>query len=595
MGESTGKFWRELRRRRVVSTAAAYAAGAFILLQLGEILFPAFGLGPDSLQALFWLLLTAFPVVLALAWVFDVTRQGLKRTAPLDGDGAADSTGPRPRPPVPPSVAFVAGLAISVLVGAFGWRSMQEESVPSGGFAAGEVSSSSAIAVLPFADRSPGQDQAYLGDGLAEEVLNSLAGVEGLQVAARTSSFAFRNTTETALDIGQQLNVGWLLEGSVQRDSGRLRVSASLSETLTGRTVWTDIFESDSGDFFAVQDSIATAIVGALLGRLDLPESTAKRHVASPEAQEAYYRARAQWNQRDASAIPTALRLFQDAVQLDSMYAAAYAGLADSHALLPQFVLSVSADDSWARAEEFALRALELDPNLAEAHASLGLVKAMRRDRIAAVQSLDRALELNPSYAPALHWRANVLADMGRLDDALRDMGEASLLDALSPAIAADHGNFLMWSGDVESAELEFDAALSLEFGFEAALFGSALIALQRGQQVPFLMQFTQWGAIAGVPTSLSSQIATAAVVFQRSGQFGPAPSGLQAAASGGLNSGALAQLSALVGDREGVIRWLRKAVEDGSWVTQYLAVNSLYAPYREDPEFLEILVSIGG
>lgn len=390
MGESTGKLWRELRRRRVVSTVAAYAAAAFVLLQLGEILFPAFGLGPDALRALFWLLLTAFPAVIALSWVFDITRRGLKRTAPLVEEGQPVAESARTRPRVPAAVAFSAGLSISVLVGAVGWRSMQEGALPPGAFVPGLGSSTSAIAVLPFADRSPGQDQAYLGDGLAEEVLNSLSGVEGLQVAARTSSFAFRSSTETALEIGRQLNVGWLLEGSAQRNADRLRVSASLIETQSGRQVWTDVFESDSGDFFAVQDSIATAIVGALLGRLDLPDATASRHVASPEAQDAYYRGRAQWNKRDASAIPTALRLFQDAVQLDSLYAAAYAGLADSHALLPQFVLTVSAEDSWARAEEFALRAIELDPELPEAHASLGLVSAVRRDRIGAIQSLGR-------------------------------------------------------------------------------------------------------------------------------------------------------------------------------------------------------------
>jgi len=602
MGESTGKFWRELRRRRVVSTAAAYAAVAFVLLQLGEILFPAFGFGPDALQALFWVLLAAFPVVATLSWIFDITRQGIRRTEPSVDQGgvpvevedvAVVQEARRTR--VPPALAFTMGLAMSALVGAVGWQSMHEDPVPPAVY--GE--SGSAIAVLPFVDRSPAQDQGYLGDGVAEEILGALAGVEGLQVAARTSSFAFRSTTEnpgpTALEIGQRLSVGWLLEGSVLRDGSRLRVSASLVETSTGRAVWTEAFESDSGDLFAVQDSIAVAIVGELLGRLELVESREARHVAAPEAQDAYSRGRAQWSRRDARAIPAALRLFQEAVQIDSLYASAYAGLADSHALMPQFVRGVSADEAWARAEDFARKALALDPSLAEAHTSLGLVRAMQRDRVGAIRALNEAIQVNSSYAPALHWRANVFADMANLENALRDITRAAELDPLSPAIAADRGSFLLWSGDLEGAEGEFERALELEFGFGPAAFGKAMVALERGERLPFLMQFTQWGVVMGLPGPLAGRIANA-ISSQRDGvpvELATISSEIEALA--GLRTAVMARLHALLGDGATAFEWLAVAVEDGSWVTEYLAVNSAYAPYRDAPEFAVLLGELGG
>jgi TolB-like protein len=570
-------MWGELMRRRVVSTTAAYLAVAFVLLQLGEILFPAFDLGTGALRGLFALLLALFPIVIALSWVYDVTLSGVRKT-----DEGVEAKGP-------PKAIAVGVVLSAVMLGGAGWWAVR--SVDTGALVERQMSS---IAVLPFADMSAEGDQVYLGDGVAEEILNILAGFDGLQVAARTSSFAFRDNNDIR-QIGDQLNVSHILEGSVRRDDLEVRITAQLIDTETGFHLWSQTYDREVDDLFAVQDEIARSIAEALVGELDLAPVAATRYVASPEAQDAYWRGRAQWSRRDASGIPEAIELFNRAIEADSMYAEAYAGLADSWALMPQFVPSVNAADAMERAEVFALRAIELDDDLAEPHASLGLVRALNQDRVGALAELGRAIELNGSYAPALHWRANVLADMGQLFDAAADAERATSVDPLSPAIASDYGYILLWSGDLEGARAQFDRAQSLDFGYGPASLGSALVALEEEQEVGLRMALTQWAAVSSVPVPLAGELATGMLTFKQTGVAQGAPSALETTARAGrLSSGTVASLYSLIGARDDALRWLRTSLEDRSWVDQYLRVNPAFDAVRGDPEFDMILGGLG-
>ena len=569
-------IWEELRRRRVVSTAAAYLAAAFVTLQLAEILFPAFDMGPGALRALFAILLGVFPIVLALSWAYDVTSSGLTRT-----DEQPAGAGPHP--------ALLAGVVVSALaLGVIGWVAVRPLEP-----GATSPARSSSIAVLPFADMSAGGDQGYLGDGVAEEILNILAGVDGLQVAARTSSFAFRENDDVR-DIGDRLNVAHILEGSVRRVDREVRVTAQLIDTSTGFHLWSETFDREVDDLFAVQDEIARAIAEALLGELDLLPA-AGRYAASPQAQELYYRGRAQWSRRDAVGIPEAIELFSRAVEADSLYAEAYAGLADSWALMPQFVRAVDPTDAMDKAEAFARRALELNENLAEAHASLGLIRALRQDRVGALVALGRAIDLNGSYAPALHWRANVLADMGRLRDAAADAERAASVDPLSPAIASDYGFILLWSGDVAAATAQFARAQSLDFGFAPALMGAAFVALQEEQEVALQMALTQWTAVSNLPVSLATELTPGMLAYRRTGDEQSVPQLLsELARSGRIPAGTAAALHALVGSDEEAMEWLRVSVDDRSWIDQYLRVNWAYDGLRGEPGFEEVLDLVG-
>ncbi len=580
MGERVRGVWAELRRRRVVSTSAAYLAVAFVLLQLGEILFPAFDLGPGALRALFAVLLGLFPIVLALSWVYDVTASGLLRTDPET-------------PGVGPSPVILGGVLASALaLGAAGWWAVRTVD-PGAAFSTAASATGASIAVLPFADLSAEGNQGYLGDGVAEEMLTLLAGVDGLKVAARTSSFAFRENDDIRA-IGARLAVAYVLEGSVRRSNDDVRVTAQLIDSETGFHLWSETYDRRVDDLFALQDEIARSIAEALLGELDL-QSAPTRYVATAEAQELYYRGRAQWNRRDAVGIPEAIELFTRAVQADSGYAQAYAGLADSWALMPQFVRSVDAADAMQRAAALANRAIALDDDLAEPHASLGLVRALSGDRVGALSALGRAIELNPSYAPALHWRANVLAEMGRLREAEADAARAASVDPLSASIAVDYANILLWLGDLEAAAAEFRRAQSLDFGFAPALLGSALVALEQEQEVGVQMALTQWAAVSGLPPSIASRLGSGMLAYRASGEpQAPPPELARFGEAGMLNAGTLALLHALVGDNAEAIAWLEASLEDRSWIDQYLRVNPAFDGLRGEAGFEEILAEVG-
>ncbi len=293
--------------------------------------------------------------------------------------------------------------------------------------------------------------------------------------------------------------------------------------------------------------------------------------------------------------IPGAIELFSRAIEMDSLYAEAYAGLADSWALMPQLVGSVDPAEAMQRAEEYAHRAIELNDQLAEAHASLGLVRALRQDRVGALAALGRSVELNGSYAPARHWRANVLAEMGRLQDALADARRAAAVDPLSPAIASDLGFILLWSGATEEARLSFAKAQSLDFGFAPSLLGSAMVALDEGQEVALQMALTQWAAVSGLPAALAADLSVAMTRHHQTAETQPVPPTLTTTSERGLlSAGTAAALHAMLGADDEALRWLRASVEDHSWVDQYLRVNPVYDGLRGLDRFQDVLERVG-
>lgn len=584
MGGSLSGLWGELRRRRVVRAAAAYAAGAFVLLQLAEIVFPAFDVGNQAMRALVALVLSGFPVAVALSWLYDVTRGRLLRTPggerPANEDAALEAA-----PTLGAVTAVVLGAAV---MGYALWYAVL-------GDGSAADAPPGAIAVLPFQDMSPGGDHAYLGDGLAEEILNILAGVEGLRVAARTSSFAFRNASTDIRAIGDSLGVDHVLEGSVRREGNQVRITAQLIDTATGYHVWSENFDRTMDSLFVVQDEIAAAIADELRVLLDLTPTSVARTEPPPAAKDAYWRGRAAWSRRGGSGIPAAIRLFNEALAQDSSYAQAWAGLADSYALLPQASPAVDADDAWERAEEYARRAIRLAPELAEPYASLGLVLAFRGDRAGALRAFGDAVRRNGSYAPAYHWRANVLAESGQLEAALGDIDTAAELDPLSVAVAVDRGWFLLWAGRPLEAGAAFRRAVDMEFGSARGHLGSALAALAREEDVGVHMAMAQWAAVSSVPPDVAAAVAHGLVMARD--QAVPSPEEaqrLEALVMGGVvPSGTGSALAALMGDAETALRLLERSVADRSWVEQFPLINTAYDGLRERPEFRHVVATM--
>jgi len=292
------------------------------------------------------------------------------------------------------------------------------------------------IAVLPFADLSPDRDQEYFCDGMTEEIIDALAKVDGFRVVARTSSFAFKGKQQDIREIGKKLNVATVLEGSVRKDGKRLRVTAQLNSVADGYHLWSETYERELKDVFSVQDEISKAIVNTLQLKLASTTRQSKPPSEDVQAYDLYLQGRSHWGHWRTDEAQRALEFFQLAAQRDPKYAAAYAGIADSYAWLG-FFGALMPNEVMPKARAAAEKAIALDDSLAEAHTSLGYVKALYDfDWTGAQAEFRRAIQLNPGLSDA-HFGYGIvyLAPQGRGDEVLREMLLARDLDPLSPVI----------------------------------------------------------------------------------------------------------------------------------------------------------------
>ncbi|MEP7324596.1 MAG: protein kinase, partial [Gemmatimonadota bacterium] len=319
---------------------------------------------------------------------------------------------------------------IAVLGGLFLWRRGGGRP-PVGG---------ASIAVLPFVDLSPDRNSEYLGDGMAETLINALANVPGLRVAARTSAFSFKGKNLDVRDIGHQLGVSAVLEGSVQRSGTHLRVTAQLIKAADGLHLWSENFDRDAGDIFAVQDEVAKAVVNALqLQLVTASDSSSTRDgTKNAAAYDAYLLGRYHWNRRTTDGMINATLAFKNALALDSSYALAWDGLADTYVLsIPSEydVPGINPDSILTLAEQAARRALALQPQLGESYASLGEILEYRLKWAEALTAFERGVALSPRYPTAHQWYSYHLMVRNRWDEAIREMETAHRLDPLSHVI----------------------------------------------------------------------------------------------------------------------------------------------------------------
>lgn len=428
----------ELRRRKVFRVAAGYAVTGWIVIEVGSVILPALQ-APDWVVTVIVLaVLAGFPLAVLLSWLFDLTPAGLERTSAL--------AGPR-RGRLRAAVVVLGALVVS----AAGWLAWDRGLL-------GEQERS--IAVLPFDDLSEGGDNEYFSDGVAEELLNSLVGVEGLRVAARTSSWVFRGRKLDAREIGRQLNVGTVLDGSVRRSGDRVRVTATLIDADDGFEIWTNVYDRKLDDIFEIQAEIAGAIAQELRLELFGPLKGAPRAAMSTDfrAYDLYLLGRHHWHQRTRDSLARAAGLFQQAVEIDPRFALAYTGLADTWLLMDGYG-DLDTEESTRRAEGPVARALELNGRLPEAYASLGLLRFNQGDLPAAEMALRGAIELNPDYSMAHMWLGLVLGMTEGPRAALESFETARTLDRLHPVVLRNHAGSLAKLGRYDDAVAEMEAA----------------------------------------------------------------------------------------------------------------------------------------
>jgi TolB-like protein/class 3 adenylate cyclase/Tfp pilus assembly protein PilF len=328
------------------------------------------------------------------------------------------------------------------------------------------------IAVLPFVDMSPDKDQEYFCDGMAEEIINALSHLSGLQVVARTSAFSFKDKNINIKDIGKELDVDYILEGSVRKSGDDLRVSAQLVNVKDGYQLWSEKYKRSFQDIFSIQDDISLAIVDNMKIELLSGERNelVKRYTENQAAYNLYLEGRYHWNQRDEAGFNMALQLFMEAIELDSTYALAYSGLAECYSMLS---IHLAKPEHTIRLGKIAAeRALALDETLAEAHTALGWFKfTYDWDWLGAERSFKRAIQLNPRYATVYNWYAVLLSVLDRHDEAIQLMEQARDLDPKSSIINRDLGIVYAWAGDFEKAIQQLQYTIKLNPAFIPTYF----------------------------------------------------------------------------------------------------------------------------
>jgi adenylate cyclase len=420
-------FFGELKRRNVYKVAIAYAVIAWLLIQIATQTFPFFEIPNWIVRAVIVLLLLGFPVALVIAWAFELTPEGLKRTEVAD---ELPRKSARSRAWI--YIVIVAG---AISVGVFFFGRYTATSKQSG---LTEVPPKS-IAVLPFVNMSADKNDEYLSDGISEELITALSKITGLQVKARTSSFAFKGKSEDIQKIGELLHVSHLVEGSVAKAGNRLRISAQLIQASDGNHLWSDTYDREMQDIFAVRSDVAQQVVQALQVKLGVEATRAltQKPTENLKAFQYYMQGRASTQRRTRDDLLAAIRYYQKAIEEDPNYALAYAGLADAYGTLG-FYGYIAPIEARRKQEEGARKALALDENLAEAHAALGAayMAFAPSDFSLGDRELRHAIELSPSLALAHSYLGNSLVRQGRVDKGLEEYLRARELDPLASNFA---------------------------------------------------------------------------------------------------------------------------------------------------------------
>ena len=408
--------------------AFVYLIAAWLILQVADLIVPILGVPEWSSKLIFLLLALGLPIALILAWAFEVTPEGLKKEKDVDRSNSI--TGETGR-----KIDFV---IISVLVLALAYSNFPRGPRPSSDAAdialpVPAEDGTHSIAVLPLVNMSSDTETDYFSDGLAEELLNLLAKVDSLRVAARTSSFAYKGGGQNIQKIGEELGVGHLLEGSVRRAGGRVRVTIQLINVADGFHLWSEIYDRELTDIFALQDEIATAVVKALRIELLDEEIAAERVAINPAAYDLFLRGRGELNENVAGSLERTVDYLKRAIELEPDYAAAMALLASTYLDMDEFG-SLSITESLRLSGPLIVKALELDPNQPDAWAAQGYRQLRLDQNGLAGESLRRALELAPSHIRALNSYTNVLLTQGRFRENLEATRTLAELDPQNPS-----------------------------------------------------------------------------------------------------------------------------------------------------------------
>ena len=453
------------------------------------------------------------------------------------------------------------------------------------------------IAVLPFVDLSPTKDQEYFCDGLAEEIINALNKIKYLRVVARTSAFSFKGKDTDIHEIGKKLNVKNVLEGSVRKSGSKLRITAQLDNIAENYNLWSEQYDRDLEDVFAIQDDISRAIVDNLKIKLVGTEIALvmKRYTENVEAYNSYLKGRHFWNMRTKESLNKAIEYFEQAIHVDPNYALAYSGLADAYNILGSYEM-LPPKDAYPKAKEAAIKSLEIDESLAEAYTSLARIKhRFDWDWSGAERDFKKAISLNRSYAMAHSWYCILLRSLGRFDEALQRIKTAQELDPLSMHINTAVGSIFYFARKYDEAKEECTKALEIDANFTWAHAVLAAAFLQKLLPKEAIEEFQKAVALSRGSPWYSAELAHAYIVGgDRDKAMSILNDLLERSKQEHIPTAEIALIYAGLQERDEAFRWLEKAYDDRSDKLVNLKVEPRFDSLRSDPRFAAIMKKMG-
>ena len=575
------RFFAELKRRRVFRVMAVYGAVAFVILQVADIALPGLGLPEWTITLILALTLLGFPFAIVLAWAFDMTPEGMQRTADATPAELTQIIAAPASQRWPACVLALVGMT-ALLAGA--WY-VGRQSAPEAAMADIEAAEdpmagppSESIAVLPFADMSPDKDQEYFSDGISEELLNLLARIPELQVASRTSAFSFKDQTLEIPEIAERLNVAHVLEGSVRKAGNQVRVTAQLIDARSDTHVWSDTWDRSLDDIFSIQDEIAADVVDQLKVTLLGEAPTAEE--ADPRAYALYLQARQLSRQNTAEGFEQSIVLFERALEIDPEYAAAWSGIAASYRRQGNSDLR-PIDEAFELARQAATSALEIDPEHAPSYAVLGRIATDSRDLANGALYLERALRMDPTN-PDIVFEAAVLAmNVGRAEEAIA-LGEyVTARDPVNPAGHYNLGLAYRSAGHLNQAVASFRTSNSLSPGRLGAQYSIGRVLLMKGEPEAALAAFAE-------ETDEEYRVkGTALALYELGRQAEYESAFLELRERWGEQwPSEIAHVYAWTGDADAAFEWLDRAVAQNEPGLNEQFQSEFYAPVHDDPRW---------
>jgi len=594
-------FIAELKRRNVVKVAVLYVVAAWLLLQVADVLSSLLPVPDWTGSLVFILLVLGFPPAIIFSWVYEITPEGIKREKDVDrSQSITEGTGRKI------NILIIALLIVAISVMTWNQFSRHspatsvapvmehpaDTSATKGSEPAKPGPPRQSIAVLPFVNMSSDPEQAYFSDGLSEELLNLLAQIPGLTVASRTSAFSFKDKEVTIGQIADALNVSHILEGSVRKSGDRIRITAQLIDTTRDVHVWSQTWDRQLGDIFAIQDEIASAVVDelkvALLGKAPASAET------DPEAYNVYLQARQQARSGSPDGLAQAVQLFRKALSMDPGYAPAWVGLSAAYVNMAGG-REIDPDEGYAQASAATDQALAIDPENGEAYAIRGWLAGNHDGNLRAAAGYYRqALALAPNSDRVLNGAAVLLQSLGRIDESLRVFQVLTRRDPLS---AVAHHNLAIayyLVGDLASAQAQMDQALTLSPDMTSAhMWRTRLLAMQ-GDYQEVLEEVDRLAELTGNEGFRLLGKARVDPAIGRPEEGSEALAALEQHYAKRF-VGPIAAMHLQRGDIDGAIDWLEKArLWVGTASLAFARIDPEFAPLRDTPRFQALLEAAG-